>query len=189
MAFGKDSNVHVANSTGGDVSVIASPNPDWAIADFLFDIAALTVGLTEIKTAATAAELPAEIKTLSDLYKLLSVSFKVVSGTFATGTRQAEAAREVIRQINKLGQTIKDNEFKNVFSKNFIDIYLSPSGYAGMIGASTVTLVIASSKLNKVIRFNTDPDKSWLVDSHGIWSVKYGSIWQKTGNNPEHKWG
>ncbi|MCU1716157.1 hypothetical protein [Pseudomonas sp. 5P_3.1_Bac2] len=188
MAFGKDSHVYVANNTSGDISVIAAPNPNWAIADFLFDIAALTTGLTEIKSAVTTAELPAQIKTFSDLSNLLSVSAKLLSGTLSAGSRQTEAAKAVIEQINKKGYKIKNGEFKDVFEKNFLDIYLSPSGYAGLLGAATVTLLIYSNKLVKTAHFNTDPDKSWLAESQGIWAVKYGSIWQKTGNTPENKW-
>ncbi|HDQ4074432.1 TPA: hypothetical protein P8O34_005831 [Pseudomonas aeruginosa] len=188
MAFGSNSNVYMANSTSKSIYVIAAPNPAWAATDFTVDLALMAAGLGEIKAAVTTATLPAELKTIKDIWSLVSISGKLLSGTVSAGTRSAEAAQKVIQEIYKVGIAIPSNEYKDVFEQSAVEIFLSASGYAGMLGASTVSLFVYAEDTNRTASFNSDPDYSWIAKNDGIWRAEYGSVWKQQGNAPETQW-
>lgn len=179
---GKNQNVYVSNSTASDFYVMAAPNPNWAVADLGLDAALFATGLGELRAGVAVADLPTTISTFSDLYKVMSISAKVVSGTLSTGTRSAEAAKTLIelfktdfpKNLLGSGRTV------DAMSSGFLSMYMSASGIGGMLGASTVTLMIMSKDGSKVAKFNTPPDQSWIIQDGGVASAKYGTLWQQS---------
>jgi|GEM_PF-6115651 len=188
MTFGTNHHVYVSNNFGENVYVLACENPYWAIADFAFDIGMIVTGFYEIKAGIEFAELPSEINTLSDLYKLLTVCGKIVSGTLSAGSRQVEAAQTVIDQIKKNGAPVSPNDHIDASSQGVLGMFLSPSGIAGIFGASTITLVIMKEDGKGTAMFNTNPDYSWISESDGIWRAKYGHLWVHQDDYPAYPW-
>lgn len=170
----------MANNSGHEIYVMASLNPDWAIVDFITDIALLLVGVEEIKAVATAAELPAALNTFRDLYEFLKIAAKLLSGSFSVGSRSAEAALAMADAFKKVAVSIGNGDHKNVDSEGFLSIYLSASGIAGLLGASTVSLVVMSADGKQVALWNTGSDDSWIATGREkIVRSKYGTIWQE----------
>lgn len=170
----------MANDSGQDIYIIAAPNPDWAIADIVTDVALIFVGLTELKAVFTAAELPATIASLRDLYEFVKITGTLLSGSFSVGTRPTEAALKVIEAVKKNSIPIAAGDHKNIKDENFLSMYLNASGIAGMLGASTVSVMVMSGDGKQVALYNTPPDDSWIATrEQKIVRSKYGSIWQK----------
>ncbi|OCB87781.1 hypothetical protein A7U60_g5104 [Sanghuangporus baumii] len=180
MGIGVDNNVYMANDSGQDIYVMATLNPDWAIADFVFDIALLFTGIEEIKAAATAAELPATIATVRDLYEFLKIGAEILSGTVSVGTRPTEAALSLVEAFKKTSIPIAPATYKNVKEDGFLGIYLSVDGIASILGASTVSLIVMSGDGKQVAMWNSGGDDSWIATrAEKIVRSKYGTIWQQ----------
>ena len=190
MGISKDNKVHVANRSSYDVRVIVVPNKDWVIADIVTALA--TTVVTAIATGGTSlGTVPAQIKTFSDLWEL--VTLLKTLGTMGSVLYKDGVLLEL---FEKATIKISPGEFKNVLEKvlyNPLD-YLGPSGWAAISGASDVTLGVflwnkASDVVVKTTQFNTNSDYSWLVDDAGVHRVKYGHIWVLQEGGTTHHWG
>ncbi|MBK5541490.1 hypothetical protein JFV28_20525 [Pseudomonas sp. TH05] len=188
MTFGINQHVYVSNNCSENVYVLACENPYWAIADFAFDVGFIVLGFTEIKAGIECAELPSEISKTSDLFKLLNVCRKIVLGTISAGSRPTEAAHTIIDQVMKYSVSISPNDHVDASSQDVLGMFLSPSGVAGMLGASTITLLIMKEGGKGTVMYNTNPDYSWISESDGIWRAKYGHLWVHQDDYPEYRW-
>lgn len=179
MPMGVNQSVWVANDSGQDIYVIAAANPDWVIADVATDAALILVGLTELKATLTLAELPATIASFRDLYQFIKITGTLLSGSFSVGSRPAEAALAVIEAVKKHSIPISAGDAKDVKDANFLAMYLNASGIGGILGASTVSVMVMSADGKQVAMWNTGPDDSWIATREkNIVRSKYGSVWQ-----------
>ena len=98
MGHGISHNVYVANDSGQDNYVMASLNPEWALIDFIAEAAVpvLLAGAGAIAEVAEAAELPAELSTLSDLFGYLKVAVQFLSKASSTERRTVAAAHTLV---------------------------------------------------------------------------------------------
>jgi len=182
MGFGVGQNVHVANATGDTIYVLPSPNLDWLIADVAVDIGLMLTGVGELKAAYTAIRLPKALVTIRDVARFIKIA-----GKFASET--TDAAVKVIDGFKKVSMPIEANEFQNVMDHGFLETFFNASGYAGFLGASTVSLMIMSGDGKQVATFNTAPDDSWIATDHQvIVRSKYGSIWKEDPNAGMKNW-
>ena len=187
--MGANESVYMANSSGQDIFVIAAPNPDWAIVDFLTDVGLMFVGIGEIKSVVTAARLPEALKTIKDIYEFVKIAGKLLSGTISAGTRGPEAALALIEAVKKNSIPIKAGEYKKVNDRGVLGMYLSASGIADLLGASTVSVMVMSGDGKQVANFNTNGDYSWIATSNKkIVRSKYGSIWQQDPGSGSINW-
>jgi hypothetical protein len=167
--------IYIANHNQQDAYVVAGKSELWHIGDFLTDIAFFAVGIGEIKAALSVANLPGTINTVRDLFQVMKVTAGLLSGTIATGSRSAEAAKEVVDAFKKNSQKISSGDHKDVLNTGFLD-YLSPSGIAGVLNTDTITLVIMTDEGKKVTEFSTNIDHSWIVTPSRVVRSKYGTL-------------
>lgn len=180
--MGLSHSVYLANDSGQDIYVMASLNPDWAIADFIVDIGLLAYGVSEIRAVVAAAELPAELKTLRDLYEFVKISGTLLGGMVATGSRPGEAALAVLDAFKKTAVCIPAGEYKDVEHDSVLSIYLSADGIASLFGAETVSVMVMSHVGDEVqlAMWNTGSDNSWIATKDKIIvRSKYGTIWEQ----------
>ncbi|KAI0777194.1 hypothetical protein BD413DRAFT_467025 [Trametes elegans] len=178
--MGVSQSVYMANASGQKIYTIAALNPDWAIADFITDIGLLAVGVGELKAVATAAELPEALVTFRDLYRFLKIAVQILGGTLSVGTRGPEAALALVDAFKKTSIPIEHGDYKNVKDENVLGIYLSASGIAGLLGASTVSVIVLSGDGKQLASWNTGSDDSWIAtEEKQIVRSVYGKIWQR----------
>ncbi|TRM67979.1 hypothetical protein BD626DRAFT_109000 [Schizophyllum amplum] len=178
--MGSSQSVYMANASGQKNYVMASLNPDWAIVDFITDIGLLFVGVEELKAVTTAVELPEALVTIRDLYEFLKIAAQILSGTLSVGSRGPEAALALVEAFSKTSIPIDYGDYKNVKDEGVLSMYLSASGIAGMLGASTVSVMVLSGDGKQLAMWNTGADDSWITtDEQEIVRSKYGSIWQR----------
>jgi len=179
----------MANASDQDIYVIASLNPDWAIADFITDIGLLLVGVEELKAVTTTAELPEALVTIRDLYNFLKISAQLLSGTLSVGSRSAEAALALVEAFKKTSIPIASGDFKNVHDEGVLGIYLSADGIGGLLGASTVSVMVLSGDGKQLAMWNSNSDHSWIAtNEQKIVRSKYGSIWQQDPDAGVQNW-
>lgn len=187
MGLSKDNNIHIANNTWMDVHVLVSPNKDYVIGDITATVAT-TVASAIVTSGGSLGEVPARIKSFSDLWKLLKL-LKTMGTVVGLGIKTSELiANHTIR--------IAPHEVKNVLHKalyNPLD-YLGPTGWAAIFGGSEITIAVLlyNPKMNvveKLTKFNTNSDYSWLVSSlPGVVRVKYGKLWVPQKGGIVHAW-
>lgn len=154
------------NQSGQGIHVMAAPGLGWAITDFAFDVAMLALGVTELKAIAATAELPATINTVAEFIQFLEIVVQLGLATAGTALRPVEAVQTVMEQFYKVSKAVPNGEAKDIYDKGFFDIYLSPSGLAGMMGAKTLTLIIISDDGKRLAHFDTEPDDTWTVTAN-----------------------
>jgi hypothetical protein len=189
QGLSKDNKVHIANQTGMFVRVIVVPNKDYIIGDMVATIAT-SIASAIATDGASLGEIPAEIKSFSDLMKLINLVKTMGS---MGGMMYKEG--ELCELFNKTTIKIPPFKVENVLKKelyNPLD-YLGPSGWAAIFGGKDVTLAIilwndASNKVLEITHFNTNSDHSWLVDGSGVHRVKYGHLWEVQEGGPTHNW-
>ena len=187
--MGTSQSVYMANASDQDIYVIASLNPDWAIADFITDIGLLLVGVEELKAVTTTAELPEALVTIRDLYNFLKISAQLLSGTLSVGSRSAEAALALVEAFKKTSIPIASGDFKNVHDEGVLGIYLSADGIGGLLGASTVSVMVLSGDGKQLAMWNSNSDHSWIAtNEQKIVRSKYGSIWQQDPDAGVQNW-
>ncbi|KAL1738594.1 hypothetical protein HDZ31DRAFT_50739 [Schizophyllum fasciatum] len=187
--MGASQSVYMANDSGQPIYVMASLNPDWAIVDFVTDIALLFVGVEELKAVTTAAELPEALVTIRDLYEFLKIAAKILSGTLSVGSRGPEAALALVEAFSKCSIPISYGDYKNVKDEGVLGMYLSASGIAGLLGASTVSVMVLSGDGKQLAMWNTGSDDSWITTGdQEIVRSKYGSIWQRDPDAGRVSW-
>lgn len=189
MGFGANQNVHVANASGDTIYVMPSPNRDWLITDIVVDIGLMFVGLGELKAAYTAATMPKTLATIWDVFRTLKIAAGFASGTIASVSRSSEAAYKFIEAFKQSSMAIESGDFKNVMDQGFFGTFFNASGYAGFLGASTVSLIIMSGDGRQVAIFNTAPDDSWIAtERQVIVRSKYGTLWQEDPDAGMKNW-
>ncbi|KAJ8523364.1 hypothetical protein ONZ45_g225 [Pleurotus djamor] len=170
--MGANQSVYMANGSGQDIHVIASLNPDWAIVDFITDIGLLIAGVEELKGAAMLGELPETLNTIRDLFD-----------------RGPEAALALVEAFRKTSVPIDAWSYKDMKDENALGMYLSASGIAGLMGASTVSVMVLSRDGKQLAMYNTGSDDSWIAtDREEIVRSKYGSIWQEDPSAGTESW-
>ena len=187
--MGASQSVYMANGSGQNIFVMASLNPDWAIVDFITDIGLLLVGVEELKAVTMLGELPEALVTIRDLYEFLKIAAKILSGTLSVGSRGPEAALALVDAFSKTSIPIAYGDYKNVKDEGVLGMYLSASGIAGLLGASTVSVMVLSGDGKQLAMYNTGSDDSWIAtDRQEIVRSKYGSIWQQDPDAGRQSW-
>ncbi|KAH6628155.1 hypothetical protein F5144DRAFT_515252 [Chaetomium tenue] len=177
--------VHVANNSGKDIYVLASPNLHWAIVDIAVDAALIAVGVGELGVAMRGIKAGGWIKSISELALCLKNWAALASATSVVGSRKAaeiaditRAARQANEEINSASIRIPNGSFHRVVHKDWIDRYTQLSGYAGMVGGRTVQLLVKNEDGSQAALFCTGPDDSWIATNRGsIVPAAYGRIW------------
>jgi len=189
MTIGLTQHVYFANASSKDVYIMAVENLDWIIVDVIADVALFALGIGEIKAVTGIAELPEALNTIKDIYKFLSIAVKLIGGTISIGSRSAEAIMAVVEAFKKASIKIPCDDYKDAIDRGILGIYLSASGYAGLFGASTVTLVVMSGDGKQVSQYNTGPDYSWIATNREvIVRSRYGTLWQEDPAEGSYDW-
>ena len=187
--MGANTSVHMANSSGQDIFVIAATNPDWAIVDFLTNAGLMLVGVGKIKAVVAASNLPKTFKTIKDIYEYAKIAGRLLSGSISAVTGGSEAALAFIDAVKKNSIPIKAGEFQKVNERGILGMYLSPSGIADLLGARTVSVLVMSGDGKQVANFNTNSDHSWIATrDRRIVRSRYGSIWQQDPGSGSINW-
>jgi hypothetical protein len=192
MGLSKNHKVHIANQSGHEVRVIVAPNKDYVIGEIATAVAT-TIASAIITDGASLGAIPAEIKTFSDLMKLL----KLVKTLASCGSVIYNEAR-LYELVDRNTIAIPNGEVKNVLAKTLLNPldYCGPTGWARIFGGREVMVgVMTWDKASKsvglvrdVTHFNTNSDHSWLVDGRGVHRVKYGHLWVVQPKGPQHLW-
>ncbi|PBK78636.1 hypothetical protein ARMSODRAFT_984589 [Armillaria solidipes] len=181
--------VHMANNSGQEIYVMVSLDPDWAIVDIVTDIGLLLVGVGEIKSVVTAAELPATLNTMRNLYEFLKITAKLLGGMASVGTRPTEAALSLINAFKKTSIPISQGEYKNINDESFWSTYFNASGMASLLGANTLSVVAMSGDGKQVAMWNTGPDDSWIaIPREKIVRSKFGTLWEEDPSAGSEDW-
>jgi hypothetical protein len=181
-------NIYVANDSGQDIYVMATLNPDWALADFIVDIGLLVVSLGRIQ-AAFAAAAGLTINTPRDLFAAIQLAGQIIRGAASVGSHTVDAAQSLVDAFKNTSTLIVYKDYKDVYQEGFLQQYLSPDGIAGMLGAQTVTLMIMSGDGQQVAMWNTGPDNSWIAtNNQQIVRSIYGTLWQQDPGAGTENW-
>ncbi|OAA46805.1 hypothetical protein BBO_03360 [Beauveria brongniartii RCEF 3172] len=162
---------------------------NWKIADAVTDGAALiaTAILFPPALAGLGAELPATVAGIADLFEYLKFAANVVTvGKFAP--QVGAESNAMIETFKNASVKVPANKFEDTYSEGFLKTYLTPSGYAGMAGAKTVSILVYDNKTKRSAKFTTGPDESWIVQDKQIVRSKYGSIWKSDPTKPKIDW-
>jgi hypothetical protein len=191
MGQGVSHNVYMANASGQENYVMAAINADWALADFIVEAAMpiLLAGVSEIAAVAEAAEIPAGLATLSDLFGYLKVAVQFISKTSSTSRHTVDAALALVNAFKNTSIPIAFEDYKNVEREDFLSLYLTPDGIAGVLGAKTVSVMVLSADGKQLAMWNTGSDDSWITtEQQTIVRSKYGSIWQQDPGSGTEGW-
>jgi len=184
----RSQNIYIANGNVQDIYVMATLDPDWALADFITNIVLLVVSFGRIQSVfASAAGL--SLKTPRDLFVVLELAAKFFAGAASADIRAAEAAQSFVDSFKNTSILIKSADHKNVYEQGFLEQYLTPNGIAGMLGADTVTLMVMSGDGKQVAMWNSGPDDSWIAtnDQKIVRSV-YGTLWDLDPDAGSEDW-
>ncbi|AEO61222.1 hypothetical protein MYCTH_2311172 [Thermothelomyces thermophilus ATCC 42464] len=177
--------VHVANNSGEDIYVLASPNLHWAIVDIAVDTALIAVGVGELGVALQGIKAGGRLKSIAQLALCLKNWGALATATGVLGSRKATEIAEILRaarkaneEINRASIRIPHGNFHRVINRDWIDMYAQISGYAGMAGARTVQLLVKNEDGSQSALFCTGPDHSWIATDRGsIVRANYSRIW------------
>ena len=192
--MGANHSVHMANASGQNISVFVGLNPTWSLLDFFLDITLITIGSNEIRGLALAAadfnyHVPGKLETLRDLFEYAVIARVMLTGPRSVDSRMLSAAQRFVDAIRKTAISIPHGKFENIHERNVLQIYLNPSGYAGLLGAKTVSVYVMSMDGKQVALYNTAPDYSWIATAQQtIVRAKYGAIWQQEPSSGSHAW-
>lgn len=194
-SMGTSHSVYMANSSGQNISILVGLNPKWALLDFFLDITLVTIGANDIRALALSAadlgnyKVPGKLETLQDLFDYsLAAGYLIVTGS-SRPTVQLATAQRFVDSVKKTAVSISRSEYKLINQRNVLEIYLNPSGYAGILGAKTVTVYVMSADGKQTALYNTGPDNSWIATgSKTIVRSKYGTIWQQDPGAGSHAW-
>ena len=192
--MGANHSVHMANASGQNISVFVGLNPTWSLLDFFLDITLITIGSNEIRGLALAAadfnyHVPGKLETLRDLFEYAVIARVMLTGPRSVDSRMLSAAQRFVDAIRKTAISIPHGKFENIHERNVLQIYLNPSGYAGILGAQTVTVFVMSADGKQVALYNTGPDHSWIATAEQtIVRARYGTIWQQDPGAGNHAW-
>jgi len=181
----------MADASGQDIFVMAALSQDWPIFDFVADAALLLAGVQGILAAsiAEAADLPAVVKSFSDLYQYLKVAVQLLSRTDRVASDAKGAAQVLVDAYTNTSIQITFNDYKNVQEEGVLDVYLSPSGIAGLLGAKTVSVMVLSRDGKQLAMWDTGDDDSWIAtNQQTIVRSVYGSIWQQDPSSGSEDW-
>ena len=192
--MGTSQSVHMANKSGQNIYVFVGLNPHWALLNFFLDITLMVIGANDIRSIAlTVADyqnykVPTKLETLRDLFEYTAVA-GVMLTTGANIPNVFSAAQGFIDSVRKTAILVSKGAFKNINQQNILQIYLNPSGYAGLLGAKTVSVYVMSTDGKQVALYNTAPDHSWIATAQQtIVRAKYGSIWQQEPSSGSYAW-
>jgi hypothetical protein len=184
-------NIYVANDSGQDIYVMAGLTPGWAIADFIVDIALIVTPFDELSAVAEAVGLPAALKTFGDIFTTLQSAGKILNKASSASADALDKANQFVSafQNTAVSTHIVYGDFQDVYKEDTLTMYLTPSGIAGMLGASTVSLLVMSADGKQQAMWDTGPDNSWIATgSQTIVRSKYGSIWQQDPASGSQDW-
>jgi len=184
----RSQNIYVANDSGQDIYVMATLNPDWALADFVIDMSLLGIAFVKM-TSAIAAAADLTLNTPRDLFSALQIAAQFLSGAASAANHGMEGAQALVDAFKNTSTPIADGDFKDVYRESTLSTYLTPDGIAGLLGARTVSLMIMSGDGEQVAMWNTGPDNSWIAtNTQQIVRSKYGTIWQQDPSSGTENW-
>lgn len=177
--------IHIANNTHKDIYVVAAPNPHWSVVDIAVDVALLAVGVGEVSAGLAAIRAGGTIKSITQLALCLKNWGAIATGTAVVGSRRVQDVQNISRavaraneEINKAAIRIPSGEHRCVIEKDWIDMYTQVGGYAGMMGARTVQLLVKDKDGSQAALFCSAPDHSWIATAYGtVVRAQYGRIW------------
>jgi len=192
MGQGVSQNVYLANASGQDNYAMAVLTPEWALIDFITGAAmsVLLAGVEEFEAVVVdGAELPSALNTLSDLFGYLKVAVRFINQISSTDRKVTAGAQLLMKAFQNTSNLIAFNAYDDVASEDFLKMYLTPSGIAGMAGAKTTSLLVLSGDGKQIAMWNTGSDDSWITtDQQTIVRSKYGSIWQQDPGSGTEEW-
>lgn len=179
--MGNSQSIYLANGSGQGVNIIVGLQRDWAIVDFVADIAQFCDGAGELKLLAEGADLPETLETFEDLYQYLNHASRLLSGINKVTTEPDKAAKDFIDGFLKTSLQIPAGEYKEINDKSFIDTYLSADGLAGLFGAKTVSVIAMSQDGKQVAIWDTNVKDSWIATSNQtIVRSVFGELWKES---------
>jgi len=191
MGQGVSQNVYLANASGQDNFAMAALKPEWVLADVI-TAGAMTVlldGVGEFAAVVDEAELPSALSSLDDLFGYLKVAVQFISKASSTTRNVINGAQSLVNAFQNVSYPIAFNDYKDVASEDFLKMYLTPSGIAGMTGTKTASLLVMSGDGKQLAMWSTGSDESWITtDQQTIVRSKYGTIWQQDPGSGTEVW-
>mmetsp|Transcript_21519 Transcript_21519/g.24019 ORF Transcript_21519/g.24019 Transcript_21519/m.24019 type:complete len:264 (-) Transcript_21519:53-844(-) len=166
----------VTNLTKEDAYVIASERPGYLLADLFLDATLMALGVEELRGVAVGADIPDAIKTLQDLWKVAKVAWAVTAGPLAAIGRPIEGTVQIIEWFKNNSILIKPGQTKDVYDTGYSD-YLTVSGWAGLLGADTINLMVSCK--GRTVRMNCGNDDDLAITKGGLRKqlTKWDPIW------------
>lgn len=158
----------VDNQLDQSIHVFPYERPGWVVADVLLDIGLFAVGVGEIKSVVTTAQLPADISTAADLLKFLNIARQLAMGLIGSSSRSAEAATSIIKAFMDNTIVVSPGQKKDIREEGLLGEIFSASGWAGLLGAETMDLAIMTADHTKLVNFTTPPDATWEVTRSAV---------------------
>jgi len=181
--------VHLTNTSGQDIYVLAAPNPDWPIVKASADATLLFAAVEEIATVTTAAELPEALITISDLFQFLKIAAQLLAASVSEGKSPDVAVVAMMEAFKASSLRIRYGDAVNASRKNFLGMYLGADGMPGILGAHNVSLIVLSDDGRQLCMFGSAPDDSWIVTSRQlIVRSKYHTLWQEDPDAGTQRW-
>ncbi|WP_407288854.1 hypothetical protein [Streptomyces sp. BP-8] len=181
---------HFSNDASQNVYVVLAMNPEWLAADFVADLGLMAVGIGELKAATSVTTLPETIATLKDAYTLFKLSAGVLGGTISVGGRSAEATKAAVELITKFKENaikIEPDQTVDVRDSSLWELF-NLSGWAALLGASTVSMLVMTEDGKHVAQFNSGEDDSWIATDEKVVRAKYGTLHEPDPSQGEYVW-
>ncbi|HEV2146370.1 MAG TPA: CVNH domain-containing protein [Longimicrobiaceae bacterium] len=171
--------VYIANSLDQDVYVLPAEKTGWMLADIGFNVAALAVGIGEIRAVAMAGELPATLNTVKSLYYFLKIVASLGGSMFGAASAVTKATEAVLAQVKAHSIKVPAGQVVDVLSLSSFSNYTSLSGVFAWLGdAETFDLLVVTADGKQVTMVSTNTDYSWVVQSDRLVRTVYGTTWQ-----------
>jgi len=162
--------VHVSNASQHSVSVAVLPDRGVDIGEVT-----KTSGAGDLTCAYFGRSSVEAFLQLNRLRRFLGVE-SAVAGAMAGLVASPVAIRIAPGQTVAVVEKVQE-EFKPL---------LDPDFYRNLLGAKTLTLMIAEGERQRLVLFETNDNHSWIVDESGVRRSQMGSLWEPSGDL--HRW-
>lgn len=179
--------IYVANELNQKITILATPNPDWELADVFADA---------VELIASTTLLCATLGTVGDAFtvkQMVRLGIQITAFTaqeIKIGVDATKYQNDLAKTISANGIPIASNnsaEVMKVITENPLK-YLRPSAWAAILGGSDTHLSFFSNDGRFICDFNTNSDYSWIARESDVVRSKYGTIHTPDPDAGKHSW-
>ncbi|MEV6906928.1 hypothetical protein [Amycolatopsis sp. NPDC051071] len=181
--------VHLANNCDWDDKVIIGLSMEWKIIDFMVEVGSLVDTYVELaKECGGILNLSKTLRSVRDLVNAVQACIKIVQGIVQANQKARELAAKFLETFySQHTFTVESGVYKAVYNTGWKQ-YFTPSGFASLMGAKTLQMVITDGKKVRYVEFRTNNDHSWITNEDEVVRAKYGTIWQGDPGKGKHEW-